>query len=138
MKDLLTQNRCLKAMLLILLLYAVVFNRPLVGSEWILKAIDGKPAISDPADDREPSIRFLPFIYDGYTGCNKYELGLFLRFGQFIKLGNSGVTERGCAEEVMEQENQMRHALVNVKRYYRRGNILYLLTGDGTILEFER
>ncbi|MCB8946249.1 MAG: META domain-containing protein [Ardenticatenaceae bacterium] len=136
-KNLLVKSRCLKVAFLIFLLYTVIFNRPLVGSEWILKAIDGKLAVSDP-DGPEPSIRFLPFIYDGYTGCNRYELGLFVRFGQFVKLGNTGITERGCAEEVMEQETQMRRALVDAKRYYHLGDILYLITSDGTILEFER
>ena len=137
MKTLFTKKRCLLATVLMLLLYAFVFNRPLVGSEWVLKAIDGQRAVFDP-DGPEPSIRFLPFIYDGYTGCNQYELGLFLRFGQFIKLGNTGITERGCANEFMEQESQMRQALVNVKRYHHLGDVLYLISSDGTILKFER
>lgn len=137
MKGILPKNRWLQITLLIVLLYAFLLNYPLVGSEWILKTIDGHSAVFDP-DGPEPSIRFLPFIYDGYTGCNQYELGLFLRFGQFIKLGNTGITERGCANEVMEQESQMRQALVNVKRYHHLGDVLYLISSDGTILKFER
>ena len=118
------------------LLYAFVFNPPLIGAQWTLTTIDGTPAVSAP--DVEPKIRFLPFTYAGNTGCNEYWRGLFLRFGQFIKLGNAGIHEIGCAAEVMEQERQMRQALVNVRRYYRSNNALYLITADGTVLKFAR
>ncbi len=109
-------------------------NKPLVGTQWNLVAINGE------AIDSNQVIQ--PFIifdadgnFNGNLGCNTF-FGTYYQKKQKIELTYSGATKRLCHE--METEKSVIQALkAEINNFTISGNTLTLYAGKVEILKFE-
>lgn len=105
-------------------------ENPLVGSDWMLVALDGSPV----AADSKASLTFASQTsVNGNGGCNNFVGGVTLA-GDSLAFGNLASTRMACMGEAMTLETRYFEALSQVTSYQQEGDRLLLMGASGSVL----
>ncbi len=105
----------------------------LVGSEWVLTALNGQPLI----EGTQITLHFGGGgEAGGFAGCNRYEAKYDLPGGGGLSIGLAAITAEGCVEPqgVLEQERAYTEALQSIKAYRLAGDRLELADAAGEVV----
>ncbi len=97
---------------------------PLVGSEWLLQDLGGRPVL-----DKVKATLAFPEAgrVTGSGSCNGF-FGTYTLIEDRISLGQIGSTRMACGEGVSEQENRYLDALRKAERVEVQGTTMWLHT----------
>ncbi|MDG5976708.1 heat shock protein [Hydrogenophaga taeniospiralis CCUG 15921] len=99
-------------------------SAPLVGSEWLLQDLGGRPVL-----DKVKATLAFPEAgrVTGSGSCNGF-FGTYTLIEDRISLGQIGSTRMACGEGVSEQENRYLDALRKAERVEVQGTTMWLHT----------
>lgn len=122
---------------------AMAPGRPLLGTNWRLVALDGKPAVNDLMANM-PAFRLRPkdVRLVGSTGCNRLQAAYMLQPGAdaaagALRLGRPVVGRTRCAPQTMALEQRLLAALAGVSGYRVVGASLILSADDRELLRLQ-
>ena len=109
-----------------------VENKPLIGTNWVLKTIEGKQI---PDVEEKPTILFNDVgQFNGSTGCNRF-FGNFTYSKKAIKIDPTGATKKMCSD--MDLEKQIFQTLnKEINRYIINKDTLLLLSHKNELFCF--
>ncbi len=104
----------------------------LAGTEWRLVAYGSDDAPQQPLSDASVTMQFTDAQVSGSLSCNSFG-GEYTLNGQQITISNIMQTEMGCAEPIMQQEQQIGTALLSATTWAREGDTLRIGYNNGTL-----
>ena len=113
-------------------------DRDLVGTEWRLVELNGRPPI--PTLQKEITLKITSDGLQGYGGCNQFgnDGKFFMRSGK-LSIKSVVSSAKSCGAEIDEQETAFYRALRNAATYRVREDRLELNDTNGKlVLLFER
>ena len=114
-----------------LLVYSAAAANPLEGSWDVTGYNNGKQAVVSPVAGSKLTAIFTADQVSGAAGCNTYSGGYTID-GTTIKIGPLASTQKACADEAVNtQEQQFLAALQASTTYSQSGNILTLKAAGG-------
>jgi heat shock protein HslJ len=95
--------------------------------------VDDSGAMTDVLPEAIPNIEFNAGQATGSTGCNQFQSS-YQQDGNSLQIEPGAVTQRACAEPVMNQERAFLDALANTAGYTISGNTLEFQNADSAPL----
>lgn len=106
----------------------------LVGAEWVLTELDGKP-VTGP---RPPTLTMtMAGAIAGFSGCNRYFGQLLFAENGAVSASSIGMTRMACPQKAMALEAGFARALQGVTEW-RHASGIVSFDGNGGALRFQR
>lgn len=105
----------------------------LAGTQWMLEHYGPSDRPNTPLTNTSITATFRDDgTLEGSSGCNNYFANYIVE-GQRLRIDQPGRTERGCAEQIMRQENQFLEALIAVDSFTLQDDTLTISYKNGAL-----